>query len=67
MIPRISTGRATGEKEDAEGPSEEAHHLHPPLCKRHYDRRQAEDEPQPNVVNSQRILTMGLDGMGKGA
>ena len=46
------TGRAPREEEAAQGPREEAHHIHPPLRQRHHDRRQEEDEPQPHLVST---------------
>jgi hypothetical protein len=46
------TGREAGEEEGPQGPREEARHLHPPLRKRRHDRRQAQDEPQPHLLNS---------------
>ena len=46
----VGVGRTTREEEDAQGPGEEAHHVHPPLRQRHHDRRQEEDEPQPDFI-----------------
>jgi len=52
LIQRSSTGRATGKEEDAQGPREEAHLVHPPLRQRHHDWWQEEDEPQPDYLSS---------------
>ncbi|KAM0712242.1 hypothetical protein Q7P37_011336 [Cladosporium fusiforme] len=40
-------------KKTPQGPREEACHVHPPLRKRRHDRRQAQDEPQPDLLNCQ--------------
>lgn len=48
-----NTGREAGEEEGPQGPREEACHLHPPLRKRRHDRRQAQDEPQPDLLSCQ--------------
>ena len=50
-----TTGRAPGEEEDPQGPREEENHIHSPFRQRHHDRRQAKDEPQPNLVNHSRM------------
>jgi len=47
------TGRAAGEEEGPQGPREEARSIHPPLRQRHHDRRQEEDEPEPDFVDDQ--------------
>jgi hypothetical protein len=51
-----TTGREAGEEEGPQGPREEARHLHPPLRKRRHDRRQAQDEPQPDLLNANHTI-----------
>merc|ERR1712225_122343 len=48
-----SKGWATREEEDPQGPREEENHIHPPFRERYPHWWQAEDEPQPNHINSQ--------------
>lgn len=47
-------GRATREEEDAKGPREEENHVHATIRERYDDRRQEEDEPEPDVIESGR-------------
>ena len=51
----LGIGRTTGEEEDTEGPCEEENHIHPPFRQRDDDRRQEEDEPEPDLVDGHGV------------